>query len=306
MTAVYPGDANYAGAISNTSSTAIGITTLKVVTSSTNVGTNNPFTLTATVTPLVATTTAIGGSVTFYDGAPGTGVVIGTATVSGGTAVLATAKLTTAATHTITAVYSGDMHFYTSTFATGLTVVAVTPGFTIAVNPTSLTVAQGSTGTVAVTATTFGNYAGTAPLTCTGLPANSFCTFTFAAGVPPQYFTLPGTNAMFAGTLTITALKPHVVKASGFNGLLWLPVGALAAFLGLRRKQLSIRGRQMMVLGILLCGTMATTACSSLGMATPTGSYTVTVLANGVPNTTASPGSPAIQPTATLALTVTQ
>jgi hypothetical protein len=45
----------------------------------------------------------------------------------------------------------------------------------------------------------------------------------------------------------------------------------------------------MMVLAILLCGSLATTACSSLSMQTPPGSYTVQVQGNGVGSTSASP-----------------
>ncbi len=307
LSATYAGDANYASANSNvTPLIGIGITTLNLATSATNVGTGTPFTLTATVVPVIPSTPTITGTVSFYDGAPG-GTLLGTSTVgTGGVATLTTTKVTTVGTHGISAVYSGDQNYYTSTNTGTVNIVFVTPGFTIAVNPTSLTVAQGSTGTVQVTATTYGNYNGTAPLTCSGLPANAFCTFTFNAGVPPQYFTMPGTDATFGGTLTITALKPHVVKAGGFTPFLWLPVMLLAGFLGLRRKSLSVRGRQIVVLAILMCGTLATTACSTLGLATPAGTYTVTVTANGVPNTAASPGSPAIQPTTTLALTVTQ
>jgi len=213
-----------------------------------------------------------------------------------------TVTLTSSSTHSITAVYSGDTHFYTST-ATALTLTA--PGFTIATNPTSLSIAQGSSGSVSVTATVFGNWSGQAPLVCTGLPANSYCTFSYnpnsppSAGVPLSYFTFPGANGNYTGTLTITTLQPHAIKGVGASGLLWLPALMLAGWLGIRRKQLPVRGRQMLILAILLCGSLATTACSSLGMATPAGSSTVTVTANGV-------GTTSTQPTTTFTLTVTQ
>jgi hypothetical protein len=60
--------------------------------------------------------------------------------------------------------------------------------------------------------------------------------------------------------------------------------------------------RHLTVFTILLFGMLATTGCSSLSMATPFSTTTVTVIANGVPGNSASP---AIQPTVALTVTVT-
>jgi hypothetical protein len=84
--------------------------------------------------------------------------------------------------------------------------------------------------------------------------------------------------------------------------MLWLPALLFAAALGMRRKQLTLRQRQLMVLAILLCGSLATTACSSLSMQTPPGPYTVQVQANGVGSTSVSPN---IQPLLVTPLTLT-
>ena len=306
IVATYLGDANYA---TTTGSESVFIgqtgTVVNVATASPTSGAGQ-ITLQAVVTPTVPTTTAVGGTVSFYDN----GTLLGSATAVKSTTTpltitgvaTLTVTLTSSSTHSITAVYSGDTHFYTST-ATALTLTA--PGFTLATNPTSLSIAQGSSGSVSVTATVFGNWSGQAPLVCTGLPANSYCTFSYnpnsppSAGVPLSYFTFPGANGNYTGTLTITTLQPHAIKGVGASGLLWLPALMLAGWLGIRRKQLPVRGRQMLILAILLCGSLATTACSSLGMATPAGSSTVTVTANGV-------GTTSTQPTTTFTLTVTQ
>lgn len=173
LTAVFPGDTNYAAATSGIQNISIGLTTITVTPSATNVGTGTPLTLTAKITPIVASSTAVGGSVTFFDGT----TAIGTAPVTGGVATLTTATLSTVATHTITAVYSGDANFYTSTTSAGVNIVAVTPGFTISVNPASLTVKRGTPGTVTLTATSFGNYNGAIALSCQNLPLDTFCSF---------------------------------------------------------------------------------------------------------------------------------
>jgi hypothetical protein len=338
-------DPNYATAVSNTFNVQIGLTTLGLTTSATNIGTGEPITLTAKINPNQATVTPITqasnctaaqitakscGIVTFVDtftpSGGGTPVVttLGTAAEKLGVAALAT-SLTGAGTHIITANYTGDFYFYKSSAtlpSPGVT--AVVPGFTLQIvptSPTSLTITRGTSGSFPIQATVVGNWTGTAPLVCVGLPANSYCTFTFPGTYnPPSYFsfgpgtpygptsTTPYTTSNPSGdgvygpvTVTITTFLPHEKGATG-AGMLWLPALLFAAALGMRRKQLTLRQRQLMVLAILLCGSLATTACSSLSMQTPPGPYTVQVQANGVGSTSVSPN---IQPLLVTPLTLT-
>jgi YVTN family beta-propeller protein len=65
----------------------------------------DPVTLTASVSPAVVT-----GTVSFYNGA----ILLGSSAVSGGTATLVTSTLN-AGTHTITAIYNGDVDYASST-----------------------------------------------------------------------------------------------------------------------------------------------------------------------------------------------
>jgi hypothetical protein len=333
----YVGDANYGPATSATYAVAVGITGLTLGSSTTNIGIGEPITLTATVVPSYPTTTTVTGTVKFYDNGtllgtypatnPATTVIavkpVGTVPVA--YVATLTTTLTTVGAHTITAVYSGDSHFYTSTGTLASPgVTAVTPAFTLYIDPaspTSLTITRGTSGSFNIDALVVGNWTGTAPLVCEGLPANSYCTFTFPGTYnPPSYFSFgPGTpygptstapytksNPLGDGVygpvqVTITTFLPHEKGATG-AGMLWLPALLFAAALGMRRKQLTLRQRQLMVLAILLCGSLATTACSSLGMATPGGSYTVQVQANGIGSTSASPN---IQPLLNVPLTLT-
>jgi hypothetical protein len=302
LTASFAGDTNYAPANSNVQTINIGLTTTTVTSSTSNVGTGIPFTLTANVAAQIPSATAITGTVTFYDGT----TPIGTATVTSGVATLSTATLTGVGTHSITAVYSGDANYYTSTSSTAVSIVTVTPNFTIAVSPTSLTVNRGGTGTLSITSTVTGNYYGFANYSCVGLPANTICVFSQNAALMSG---ADGTKAQ--GTITIytaaavASNRNDATSSIRSAGLLWIPALFLAGFLGLRRKQLSLRCRQLMTFAILLCGMMAISGCNdaivSAPIGTPTGTTTFTVVATGNGVTSASPS---ITATTTVSLTV--
>jgi sugar lactone lactonase YvrE len=109
ITASYSGD----GATLASASGAISVTVVKAatslsVTSSLNPSLQNkPVTFTAQVSPAGAT-----GSVKFYDGA----IVIGTVALANGSASLTVSNLT-AGSHTITAVYGGDVNYNGATSA---------------------------------------------------------------------------------------------------------------------------------------------------------------------------------------------
>jgi len=113
---VYSGDVNYLSA----TSPAVTLTVAKVASvtsiaaSPATLATGVLETLTATVAPATAVsgvTYTLTGSVSFYDGA----TLLGTVAVANNTAVLAGVSLAATATHTVTAVYSGDATYSTST-----------------------------------------------------------------------------------------------------------------------------------------------------------------------------------------------
>ena len=300
LSETYPGDANYAAANSNTLSVAIGLTTLSITTSTTNVGTGVPFTLSAVVTPVQPTITQIGGSVSFYVGSATAANLIGTATVINGVASLPGATLSVIGKSTIVAVYSGDANFYTSSTTGNFTITSLTPGYTIAVTPTTITLPHNGSATVTVTATSFGNYAGIGSLSCSGLPANTFCPFDAY-----QQFTFSGVNGTQTTTLIITALNAQGTSSPVHAGLVWIPAMLMAGLLFFGRKRLTLRGRQLMLLAVLFCGMMAVNGCSggndSSKYTTPVGPYTVTLISIGDGATSAMP---AVTATATLSVTV--
>jgi hypothetical protein len=112
----YSGDINY----NNSTSPSVTITVAQSATVTTISATPStltagmPESFTATVAPLtvaVGATYTITGTVSFYDG--GT-VLLGAAAISNNTAILTGVSLSLSATHTITAVYSGDTSYSTS------------------------------------------------------------------------------------------------------------------------------------------------------------------------------------------------
>jgi hypothetical protein len=303
ITATFVGDANYATA---SASETITLGTTAVVFSvpsptTFTVGTGEPTPLKVTVTPIPGSITPITGTVSFSDG----GTSLGAAVPVTSAGVATVSPVLAAGTHTITATYSGDSHFTgSSATLTANLVASGTAGFTISISPAALTVQQGGAATTTVTAVVTGNWTGTAPVTCTGLPINSRCFFTYGTGASGQAFAFTGANGSFSGTLTIVTSNQFAAKSGTTSGLLWLPALLLAGFLGIRRKQISLRGRQLLLMAILLCASLATTACGSqMTNLTPPGTVTATVVATGIGTSSASPS---MAPTAALAITVTQ
>ena len=134
VTAVYAGGSGYTGSTSTTLSQVVtlGATNIALVSSLNPSVSGQSVTFTATVTPLTGTGTPT-STVVFKDGV----ATIGTGTLSGGVATFSTSALSTGA-HSITAVYSGDASYATSTSSVVTqTVNRLTPTVTIAssVNP---------------------------------------------------------------------------------------------------------------------------------------------------------------------------
>jgi len=272
LTATYAGDANYAGTVSNSNTLGIGLTTTTVTFTASGASTASELTVIATVVPVAPPANpAETGTVAFYLGTAS----IGTGTVTNGVASISIAF--PGSNDPITAVYSGDANYYTST-----SVATPTPGYVLtAGTPTFTITANGFVTSNVITATPIDNYIGTGSLNCAApLPTRTTCTavataFTFTNGGGPQTY-----------TYSFSTTNP-----SGAGFLLWLPAVMLAGLLALGRKRLTARGRQLMVLAILFCGTMAIGGCGSGG--TVPGSTThlgsVTLTSTGTSGSASSP-----------------
>ena len=307
ITASYSGDANFAGVTSSSINVTISAQVAATLTLSANPSSSTyggQVVLTATLSPSVVQGLSATGTVSFYNGSASLGV----AALTGGVATLNVTSLPVG-TGDITASYSGDANFPAATSTvTNVTVSApIAPDFSISVNPSTLTLGQGATGTAAFTITPTGGFNQTLQFSCSGLPANSSCTFSPASITP--------NGAAVVSTLTITT---NVQTASvPLQRTSWLAVaiffcpGGFASVLGclgLRRRKLSPGERfficLFLVLGVLTMGLI--TGCggsngqvnSGGGPITPSGTNTVSVMAS-------STGSSGLSHNASLTVTIT-
>jgi hypothetical protein len=286
ITATYSGDSTYA------TSTSPGITqtvnggskssTTTAVSSSLNpstVGANVTFT--AMVMSSQAGT--ITGTVQFYDGGAALGSPV---TLASGSAMYASSTLAQGS-HMITATYSGDGTYATSTSpAVTQTVNAATNGdFGVSVTPSSLTVTAGQSGNFSVAVAPVSGSTQTVSLSCSGLPANASCSFA------SNSVTLDGKDTVSVASAIVTstggAAVPLVEPASSNPTLppatsrcqFMVAIVAAIASLMLIRTSRNRAWRLALAMVLLMLPALAITACSGSGSSsrTPKGTYTVTV-----------------------------
>ncbi|MHB1959876.1 MAG: FG-GAP-like repeat-containing protein [Acidobacteriaceae bacterium] len=296
ITAVYSGDTNYSGSTSSAVTLVVNAqpvaaaTTTTLATSAATVNAGQNVTFTATVAGPSGNTAVPTGTVTFLDGTS----TLGTGTLNGsGVATYSTSTLSVG-THPITAQYSGDTNFAPSVSSAITETVNAAPTFTLAAQPSSLSVMPGSSGTVGLSVTPVNGFNQTVSFACSGLPSEAACSFS------PVTVTPNGTAAS-STTMTITT----TAASTGRNSSQWpFAGGGTVLALGLlffrKRKRLPMFLCLALLLGIggmaIGCGGGATKPPGNTG--TPPGTSTVTITASS--GTSAS----AITQTATLTLTV--
>ena len=177
----------------------------------------------------------------------GQGIPMGTVTFSTGATVLGSATLdasgvarvnTTAlpdGTDMVTASYAASAEYAASLETIEVTVLP-SSSYTVAINPTSLTLVQGQSGNSAFTITPSLGYSGALDLQCLNLPSNALCVFTLNT-VPVKTISLSGddkpininlTVATYGAELRGPSLMTPVSPSSDFIPvafLLWLPGG---------------------------------------------------------------------------------
>jgi hypothetical protein len=153
--------------------------------------------------------------------------------------------------------------FTNSALATADYVIqVVAPSFTLAANPSTLTIKSGSTGSTVITLTPTGGFTGTVNFTCGTLPSEVTCNFapaslTVASGGSAPTTTLTvGTSGTAMASLddgSSGALFPEV-----FVAMILLPLGFTRRILRTRK------GGSRWLVGLLL---LATTSLAAAGMA---------------------------------------
>jgi hypothetical protein len=279
ITASYGGDTNYSGSVSSAVSVTVtpllAATTTKLTASAATAVSGAAITFTASVSETSGTAIPT-GSVTFYDGS----VSLGSGTLASGVATFSTSTLSVGS-HTIMAGYVGDSSDAASTSAgLPITVTAIPPDFSIALNPGSGTVNHGSSVNSTITITPAGGFNQQITLSCSGLPADASCSFN------PASLTPSGSNAA-TSTLTIrtdvAASASHVPlhpgqSSGGTVTLASLEVAALLGLLLLRARRGTTRWRQLQLgLILALAGACTVMGCGSSRPTTPQGTSAITV-----------------------------
>jgi len=261
------------------SKAASGVSTIlqTTPTPSGSVGTGVTVGYAVTVSDAAASSTGTPtGTVQFYNGTSTLGSPV---TLVNGAAALSTV-FTTAQAASITALYGGDGNFIGSTSA-AFTESVVAPGYSVAANPTALTLTRGTAGSVTLTFTPYGNYQGAAAYSCTGLPAFTSCMFT------PSTVTFSGNNAVQTVTMQIYTLAPQASPGATRSAMLWIPAMLLGMLLMVRRRKLAVATRGLLMLLMLACTALSMTGCGWGSYSTPTGNDSITVNVTA----TAAPGS---------------
>ena len=246
------------------------------------------------------------GTVTFMSGSTslGTGTVGAATDGSGNYVATFTATSFPANTATITAQYSGDVHYAAAT--TTIPFQHLTASYTVAANPGSLTIKQGSSGGISFTVTPQNGFNQAVSFQCNNstLPKGVTCTFSPASVTPNGTTTVTSTLTV---ATTGTAVAAMDMRGPGFG---WLPRGGavmalMLLFIPRVRRRMWLGGGALMLFALCAAGM---TGCGGGGSnggggvqnanATPPGSYSIQV--------TTSAGATSGTAPVTVSLTVTQ
>jgi len=151
------------------------------------------------------------GTVSFY--LDGSSTAAASVNLSNGTAKYSTNSLS-AGSHSVVAVFNSTNPDFAGSTSSALT--QFVSDFTVAVSPSSLTVARGTSGTYTLTVTSIGEFSGTVSLSCGGAPGGTTC------AVSPTQVTLSGSGSEQA-TVAINAAQnaskgTHTLTFTGTSG----------------------------------------------------------------------------------------
>jgi uncharacterized repeat protein (TIGR03803 family) len=206
-------------------------------------------------------------------------------------------------TETIKAIAAGS-GYANSAVATASYTITLSPDYQLSVNPTSLSIVAGQSGTATFTVTPVNGFNSPVAFSCSGLPAEAMCTFN------PTSVT-PNGNPV-TSTLTVTTTAPSAALRGPWHGTL-RPIYALfvpwagMTLIVLSRRKTGRRIATLVAVGTVLalltflpsCGGSSNMRTDGVNSGTPAGTNTVTVSA-------ATTGSGSISHSAILKITVTQ
>ncbi len=323
LTATQAGNANYSAATPVTQrftvSAAVSTTTLTASASAIIAG--QPVTFTATVQS--GATLVPSGTVNFYNGT----TLLGAKTVTNGVATFTTSTLAAGGNPAFTASYVGTVDYAASTSATVMVTVAtpIPPSFTMAATPNTLTIPTGGIDASTLTITPTGGYTGKLTLSCSGLPANTYCYFPGNSGAQTIAVTLNGSNTaqsialnIETGAMTAPPMarmqampSPFGPQPSPLSPILpalafWWP-GSMAGLAAFGRKRNLSKTQQRMLqlcLLVLMTGALAAGISGCAGLTSSAAAVRVTPAGTTKVTVTATPASGTAQ-TTTITVTIT-
>ena len=213
--AYYSGDGNYLNNTSSVWTQALNkATTTTAMTASPNpTQVGNAVTITATVTPITASTGIVPtGNVIFYDGSVSLNGLYGLTSQSplvNGTATFVAPSLAVGV-HSITAQYQGDNNFQPSEgSAVAVTINKMADGLTLTASTTSAVASQPLTFTATISPTAPAGVAQPSGQVTLLDGSNVICVASVSAGVATFTFPSPGCSGMLvAGTHNLNAMYP--------------------------------------------------------------------------------------------------
>jgi hypothetical protein len=304
LTASYHGDQSFKASTSSPAIFTITPATTSLTLSSQTAAQVGAVTFQASITSpafigFAGTPTYPSGAVSFWNGKTQIDSVPVTANGSNTNGITAVATLTTsslpAGTDTITAQYSGDTNYASSSASI---IVTIHPDFNFSFYSTSVPVGSGNTATNLLTISGVNAYSGTVNFTsasCAGLPSLTTCSFS------PASVTGSGSTTL---TIKTTAPSSAAIRSPATAVLGFVFAGALLVVLPARRARswhaLSVVAFALAATCGVACGGGNSGSGNGVGgggnPGTPRGTYTVTV--------TATTGDQALSHTASFTLVV--
>jgi hypothetical protein len=277
LSATYEGDSTYA------SSTFNGAVALDVNPAMPELNLTSSASGATPATTVTLTATAVGvaggavptGTVTFLNGTAS----LGTSTLnSAGVATLAVQNLPLG-TDLITATYAGDANYSSAGSATTTINVAPTSTYSLSSASTSLTIAQGQTGTATISLTPVGGFSAPVQFSCSGLPQFATCTFS-PASITPGAAVASTTMTIATNVQTAELLWPGGLS---YAVVLLLGLGGIHRFRG-RIRRMSVPFCMLLIGATVVWAVGCGGGHSGMSHVTPAGTSTVVVSASSGSN----------------------
>jgi large repetitive protein len=277
ISANYSGDSNNAASTSAAVSLAVTLipTTTSLATSATT-GANPQTILIAVVQGATGPTPT--GTVTFTDG----GTVIGSAALDASGVATLTPDLPTGS-YLIVAGYGGDS-LHSSSNSTPVSISGAPAGFSLTVNPATVSLKASENATLTVSLTSQGGFTDTIGLGCGTVPPGVTCNFSSnsvklaANGTATAQLSIDTNNPIGGGA---TAMNHPSASRASLAGV-FLPLGALFGWLFWRQRRRSLGALTLILVMALSAGALLATGCSGFSSSSAAaGTYVIEVTGTG-------------------------